>query len=112
MASKPIIKWLAASEDQDYPAAGSYLRLIYDSKTVAKLSRKLKKAPVSEFKAKDSSGIPTTSFSAATIKIIGVNIQSFGRIKWGHMVGWLVCLFFRECATLNIIFRFDRTIVA
>ena len=55
MGSKTTIKWLATSEDQDCPAAESYLSLIYDSKTAAKLSRKLKKAPVSEFQAKDNS---------------------------------------------------------
>jgi len=35
MASKPKIKWLATSEDKDYPAAESYLSLIYDSETAA-----------------------------------------------------------------------------
>ena len=66
MASKPIIKWLATSEDQDYPAAESYLSLIYDSKTAAKLSRKLKKAPVSEFKARDI-------FRASGLSLLGVS---------------------------------------
>ena len=54
MASKPIIKWLATPEEQDYPAAESYLSLIYDSKTATNLSQKLKQAPVTEFKAKDT----------------------------------------------------------
>ncbi len=66
MASKPIIKWLATSEDQDYPAAESYLSLIHDSKTAAKLARKLKKAPVSEFQAKDI-------FRASGLSLLGVS---------------------------------------
>ncbi len=66
MSSKPQIKWLATSEDQDYPAAESYLSLIYDSKTAAKLSRKLKKAPVSQFQAKDI-------FRASGLSLLGVS---------------------------------------
>jgi len=66
MASKPKIKWLATSEDKDYPAAESYLSLIYDSETAAKLARKLKKAPVSEFQAKDI-------FRASGLSLLGVS---------------------------------------
>jgi len=66
MASKTTIKWLETSEEQDYIAAASYLSLIYDSKTAAKLSRKLKKAPVSEFKAKDI-------FRASGLSLLGVS---------------------------------------
>ena len=66
MDSKNKIKWLVTSEEQDYPAAESYLSLIYDSKTVAKLSHQLKKAPVSEFKAKDI-------FRASGLSLLGVS---------------------------------------
>jgi hypothetical protein len=47
------IKWLSQPEEHDYPAAVSYLSLIYDVKTAAGFVNKLKKAPLSEFKAKD-----------------------------------------------------------
>ena len=46
-------KWLGQPEDHDYPAALSYLNLIYDGKTAARLLAALKKAPVTQFKAKD-----------------------------------------------------------
>jgi len=66
MASKPKIKWLATSEGQDYPAAESYLSLIYDSKTATSLSQQLKQAPVSSFKAKDI-------FRASGLSLLGVS---------------------------------------
>jgi hypothetical protein len=53
MSKQIKIKWLSKPEEHDYPAALSYLTLIYDKKTVAGLVKKLKKAPMSEFKAKD-----------------------------------------------------------
>ncbi len=53
MSKQIIIKWLSKPEDQDYPAAFSYLTLIYEKKTAASLVSKLKKAPITEFKAKD-----------------------------------------------------------
>ena len=66
MNTKTTIKWLATPEDQDYPAAESYLSLIYDSKSAANLSQQLKQAPVSEFKAKDI-------FRASGLSLLGVS---------------------------------------
>jgi hypothetical protein len=53
MANEIEIKWLADSEDHDYPAAGSYLSLLYDEAAAAKYVEQLRKAPISKFKAKD-----------------------------------------------------------
>lgn len=53
MSQKIKMKWLSKPEGHDYPAALSYLTLIYDKKTAARFVGKLKKAAVSEFKAKD-----------------------------------------------------------
>ena len=36
MENKIEIKWLADPEDHDYPAAGSYLSLIYDEPAAVK----------------------------------------------------------------------------
>ena len=47
------IKWLDKPDDHDYPAARSYLNLIYDNKRADSLIAKLKKAPVTQFKSKD-----------------------------------------------------------
>jgi hypothetical protein len=54
-------QWLSEPEEQDYPAARSYLSLLYDKRTAKDWVRKLERAPVSEFKAKDifrASGLP------------------------------------------------------
>jgi hypothetical protein len=45
--------WLAKPEKHDYPAAVSYLSLIYDGKVSSKFARALEKAPMTSFKAKD-----------------------------------------------------------
>ncbi len=59
--SRNEIKWLSEPEEQDYPAALSYLSLLYDKKKAAAYVNRLKRAAVSEFKAKDifrASGLP------------------------------------------------------
>ncbi len=53
MGSKPEIKWLDTPEEHDYPAAESYLSLIYDSQTVETFIQQLRQASMSSFKAKD-----------------------------------------------------------
>ena len=53
MSKKFDIKWLSEPEDKDYPAAASYLSLLYDDKTVSALVDDLKKASIRQFKAKD-----------------------------------------------------------
>lgn len=58
------IKWLSQPEEHDYPAALSYLTLIYSPKAAAGLVNRLKKAPVSEFKAKDI-------FRASRLSLLG-----------------------------------------
>jgi disulfide oxidoreductase YuzD len=60
------IKWLADVEDRDYPAAHSYLSLIYGNKRVAKLIARLRKAPIRQFKAKDV-------FRASRLSLLGVS---------------------------------------
>jgi hypothetical protein len=47
------IKWLDKPEDHDYPAARSYLNLIYDDKHCNQFVAALKTAPVVQFKSKD-----------------------------------------------------------
>jgi hypothetical protein len=65
MAKKVSVKWLSKPEDHDYPAALSYLSLIYDATTAASLVKKLKKAAMTEFKAKDI-------FRASALPLLGV----------------------------------------
>jgi hypothetical protein len=65
MATNPI-SWLKKPENHDYPAAASYLSLIYDERTVAKLIKRLKKAAMTTFKSKDI-------FRASRLSLLGVS---------------------------------------
>ncbi len=61
MSKKSGIMWLSEPEEHDYPATQSYLSLLYDAKTATAYVNKLKRAAISEFKAKDifrASGLP------------------------------------------------------
>jgi len=60
------IQWLGKPEEHDYPAALSYLSLIYDARTAAAHVKKLKLARASEFKAKDI-------FRASGLSLLGVS---------------------------------------
>ena len=65
MPKKFQIKWLGKPEEHDYPAALSYLSLLYDEKVAAAHVAKLKRAPASEFKAKDI-------FRASGLRLLGI----------------------------------------
>jgi hypothetical protein len=61
MPGKFEIKWLGKPEEHDYPAAGSYLSLLYPDKTARAMVAKLRRATMVEFKSKDifrASGLP------------------------------------------------------
>ena len=60
------IRWLAEVEDHDYPAAGSYLALLYNKDTVAGFLDRLRAAPITQFKAKDI-------FRASRLSLLGVS---------------------------------------
>ena len=60
------IKWLPLPEDHNYPAADSYLSLMFDPKTVTGLINELKKVKMTSFKAKDI-------FRAAELSLLGVS---------------------------------------
>jgi hypothetical protein len=66
MTNETEIKWLADPEEHDYPAAGSYLNLLYDNATAAKCVEELRKAPISNFKAKDI-------FRASGLSLLGIS---------------------------------------
>ena len=66
MAKKFDFKWSSEPEAHDYPAALSYLSLIFDEKTAVAQVNKLKRAKVSMFKAKDI-------FRAAGLSLLGVS---------------------------------------
>ncbi|HYM26905.1 MAG TPA: hypothetical protein VET66_02050 [Steroidobacteraceae bacterium] len=60
------MRWLAAPEEHDYPAARSYLGLVYDDAAAKRLVQKLRRARISQFKAKDI-------FRAAGLSLLGVS---------------------------------------
>lgn len=67
MATKTkTISWLDKVEDHDYPAAESYLRLIYEDKRAKQVVKKLRKSQIVEFKAKDI-------FRASGLSLLGVS---------------------------------------
>ena len=66
MANTIEIKWFADPEDKDYPAAGSYLSLLYDEPATEKYVEQLRKAPMANFNAKDI-------FRASSLSLLGVS---------------------------------------
>jgi len=83
MAKKVSVKWLGKPEDHDYPAALSYLSLIYDATTAASLVKKLKKAPMTEFKAKNifrASALPLLRVVNSHVKKNQQKIMSGGEM--------------------------------
>lgn len=53
MSRPPKIEWLAEPEEHDYPAAQSYLNLLFDDLQTRRFVTALKAEPVAQFKAKD-----------------------------------------------------------
>lgn len=60
------IKWLKEPEDHNYPAAESYLSLLFNRKSVKRLVKSLKKAKLSQFKSKDI-------FRASKVSLLGIS---------------------------------------
>ena len=66
MPNKAEIKWLPEPEEHDYPAALSYLGLLYDEATVTARVEKLRRVSISQFKAKDI-------FRASGLSLLGIS---------------------------------------
>ena len=79
MSKAVEIKWLNEPQKHDYPAALSYLSLLYDEQTAASYVDKLKRASISEFKAKDifrASGLSVLGISNSHVKKDQQKLQS------------------------------------
>jgi len=79
MSKEVEIKWLSEPEEHDYPAALSYLSLLYDDQTATTYVDKLKRASISEFKAKDifrASGLSLLGISNSHVKKNQQKLQS------------------------------------
>jgi disulfide oxidoreductase YuzD len=66
MSQPDQIQWLALPEEHDYPAAQSFLNLIFDDKQALGFATALKTAPVTRFKAKDI-------FRASGLSLLGTS---------------------------------------
>ncbi len=61
-----VVAWLADVEEHNFPAAQSYLCLIYTEKRAARMVAKLRTAGIVKFKAKDI-------FRASQLSLVGVS---------------------------------------
>jgi len=66
MGDNKTIQWLDAPEDKDYPAAASYLGLLWPDSQVQSLVQQLRAAPLTRFKAKDI-------FRASGLSLLGIS---------------------------------------
>jgi hypothetical protein len=89
MGNSVEIKWMSEPEAKNYPAAVSYLSLIHDEATAKAIVKKLRKAPVSQFKAKDI-------FRASGMSLLGVSNSHVDRdrkkIKDGEEISPILLL--------------------
>jgi disulfide oxidoreductase YuzD len=60
------IKWLLDAEEHDFPAAESFLRIIYCEERVAQMMSSLRSAAIVQFKAKDI-------FIASQLPLLGLS---------------------------------------
>jgi hypothetical protein len=76
---KTGIKWLSEPQEHDYPAAQSYLSLLFEDTVAKAWVEKLRQAPVGQFKAKDifrASGLSLLGISNSHVKKDQQNIES------------------------------------
>src|SRR4051812_42020706 len=74
------IRWLKAPEPHDYPAARSYLSLAFPEADARRFVKKLKRAPETEFKAKDI-------FRASGLSRLGVSNSPVERDRRKTLAG-------------------------
>lgn len=74
MPKKTEINSLSEPEAHNYPAALSYLSLIYDEQAAIAYVDNLKQAKISEFKAKDI-------FRASNLSLLGISIRISRKIN-------------------------------
>jgi len=78
------IKWTEEPEEHDYPAAESYLSLLFDKTTTRKYVKQLKRAPIAKFKAKDI-------FRASSLSLLGISNSHVEKDRKKILKGRLLC---------------------
>lgn len=66
MSKAHDIVWFPEPEEHDYPAAQSYLNLVFDDGQAARYVEQLRQAPITSFKAKDI-------FRASGLSLLGIS---------------------------------------
>ena len=87
MSDKLEIEWLDEPEEHNYPAALSYLSLLYTETKAATCIKKLKRSQISVFKAKDifrASGLSLLGISNAHVE------KDLKKIRSGHKLSPLL----------------------
>ena len=80
----PKIEWLANPEDQDYPAAESYLSLLFDARRTRSYITRLRRAKIVEFKSKDifrASGLSLLGISNRHVERDRQKIRAHGKLS-------------------------------
>ena len=89
MPKKFEIKWLNEPEKHNYPAALSYLCLLYDERAASTYIEQLQLGPIIEFKAKDI-------FRASGLSLLGIsNVhieKNRQKIESGHSISPLLLI--------------------
>jgi hypothetical protein len=89
MAKQVKIKWSRSPEAHDYPAALSYLCLLFEERTAKVQVTRLKRASTSQFKAKDI-------FRASGLSLLGVSNSHVekdrGKIAAGNAISPLLLI--------------------
>ena len=87
MSDKIEIEWLDEPEEHNFPAALSYLSLVYNEKEAATCLKKLKRSEISQYKAKDifrASGLSLLGISNAHVE------KDLKKIRSGHKLSPLL----------------------
>lgn len=80
MPKSPKIKWAKEPQVHDYPAAASYLSLIYPPKATKKLVKKLRHASMVEYHAKDV-------FRASELALLGAKSYHVKKVRVKILAG-------------------------
>lgn len=92
------VKWLDLPEEHDYPAAQSYLELLFPTRTVNTFVQGLRDATMTGFKAKDV-------FRASRLSLLGVSNshvkKNIAKIKAGKPLSPILLV--RNCETGSVI---------
>ena len=105
MVKPAEIKWLQEPEDHDYPAAESYLRLLYDKPLAASTVTRLRRVAVVTFKAKDI-------FRASGLSLLGISNSHVerdqARIRKGQSLAPLLLVRMKDHSKLIIADGYHR----